>query len=312
ATKAWQSIFYALDFRPGDRILTGHAEYASNVIAFLHMAKRTGATLEVIPDDETGQLDTDALRARMDERVRLVAMSHVPTQGGLVNPAEEVGEIVREWPAVYLLDACQSAGQLPLDVGRIRCDALSVTGRKYVRGPRGTGFLYTSAELRAGIEPAVLDLDSAIWTAPDEYRVHETGRMFESWERNLAATLGLGAAVDYALSWGIPAIARRVGALAQRLRDSLADIPGVAVHDQGRHKCGIVTFTVAGLSARAVTERLRAEQINTWVTPLGGTPSRFEGRGLPDLVRASLHYYNTEEEMAKLIAQATLLARENR
>src|SRR5919112_2323376 len=134
ATRAWDMAFYALPFAAGDRILTARAEYASNVIAFLQVAARTGAVVEVVDDDESGQLSIGDLRRRLGDEsagpVKLVAMTHVPTQGGLVNPAEEVGAAAREAGVPFLLDPCQSVRQLPVDVDRIGCDLLSGTGRK--------------------------------------------------------------------------------------------------------------------------------------------------------------------------------------
>jgi len=179
ATRSWQAVFYALPFGPGDRILTSRAEYASNAIAFLQVAGRTGAVVEVIGDDESGQLDVDELRRRVDGDVKLIAVSHVPTQGGLVNPAEEIGAVAEAAGIPFLLDACQSAGQLDLDVSRLKCDALSGTGRKYLRGPRGTGFLYVHPRLRERLEPAMLDLHSASWESPTEYVVDPTAKRFE-------------------------------------------------------------------------------------------------------------------------------------
>ncbi|NUW42746.1 aminotransferase class V-fold PLP-dependent enzyme [Nonomuraea rhodomycinica] len=301
ATRGWQAVFYALPFGPGDRILTSRAEYASNAIAFLQVAGRTGARVEVVEDDPSGQLDVEDLRRRMDERVRLIAITHVPTQGGLVNPAEEVGGIAESAGVPYLLDACQSAGQLDLDVERLRCDALSAPGRKYLRGPRGTGLLYVRPRLRERITPAVLDLHAATWTAPDRYEVEGTARMFETWERDVAAVLGLGAAVDYALAWGLPAIEARVVALAARLRDALREVPGVRVHDQGVRRCGIVTFTVAGRPAAEVHGRLAEIGVNTSVSLSRYAQYDLPARGLPDLVRASVHYYNTDEELHRLV-----------
>ncbi|MCU1679272.1 MAG: aminotransferase class V-fold PLP-dependent enzyme [Amycolatopsis sp.] len=303
ATRSWQAIFYALNFEAGDKILTCRSEYASNAISYLQIARRTGAIVEVVDDDESGQLDVADLRRRVDDRVKLITTTHVPTQGGLINPAEKIGEVASEAGIPFLLDACQSVGQLDLDVRRIKCDALSGTGRKYLRGPRGTGFLYVHPRLRERLEPAVLDLHSAVWTAPGEYRVDPTARRFELWESSVAGTLGLGAAVDYALAWGLDSIEERVIALGARLRTALRDVDGVTVHDQGERQCGIVTFSVDGVGAADVKQRLAKAKITTTVASRESAQYDFTARNLPDLVRASVHYYNTDDEIAQLTSE---------
>ncbi len=304
ATRAWDMAFYGMSFDPGDRILTARAEYASNVIAFLQVAARTGAVVEVIDDDESGQVSVGDLRRRLSDgpgAVKLVAVTHVPTQGGLVNPAEEVGRAAREAGVPFLLDACQSIGQLPIDVGRIGCDMLTATGRKFLRGPRGTGFLYVRRELIDRIEPPFLDLHAATWTAADRYEVRSDARRFENWETNYASKIGLGVAVDYAMSWGLDAIEPRVTGLADRLREQLNKLDGATVHDQGMRRCGIVTFTLDGVAAEDIQHRLQAHGVNVSVSLVEYARLDLEHRGLPDLVRASVHYYNTDDELDQLI-----------
>jgi cysteine desulfurase / selenocysteine lyase len=302
ATRAWDMAFYSLRFRAGDRILTGNAEYASNVIALLQVAQRCGAEVVIVPDDEHGQISLQALRQLVDERVKLIALTHVPTSGGLVNPAEEVGAIARAARIPFLLDACQSAGQMPLQVDALGCDVLSGTGRKFLRGPRGTGFLYVRRAWIERLEPPFLDLHAATWTTATSYEIRSDARRFENWESYVAGRIGLGVAVEYALGWGLENIRERVAHLAVLLRERLLQVPGVGVHDQGRVRCGIVTFAKTGEDARSVQLRLRAQAINTSVATLQNARLDMGSRGLSALVRASVHYYNTEEEIDRFCA----------
>src|SRR5262249_14703361 len=235
------------------------------------------------------------------EEVKLIAITHVPTQGGLVNPAAEVGALARAAGVTFLLDACQSVGQMPIDVERIGCDLLSATGRKFLRAPRGTGFLYARRSILDRIEPPFLDLRAARWTAPEHYEIRADARRFESWETNYAAKIGLGVAAGYALSWGLDAIEMRVRSLAEALRERLGALDGVRVHDQGLRRCGIVTFTVEGVPAQDVQRRLAASGVNTSVSHASSALWDLPRRGLAELVRASVHYYNTEDELDRLV-----------
>jgi cysteine desulfurase/selenocysteine lyase len=302
ATRAWDMAFYAVPLGLGDRILTAVAEYASNYIAFLQVVRKTGAVVEVIPNDASGQLSIEALRRAIDDRVKLIAMTHVPTNGGLVNPAAAVGKVSREAGVPFLLDACQSVGQMPIDVEAIGCDMLSATGRKYLRGPRGTGFLYVRQGVLERLEPPFLDLHAAQWVAPERFEIRPDARRFENWETYYAGKIGLGVAIDYALQWGIEAIWACIRHLADDLRQRLSTVPGVTVRDQGIDRCGIVAFTVAERGAEEVQRLLSNVGINVSVSRLASTRLDMEARGLPDLVRASVHYYNTEAEIERFCA----------
>ena len=279
ATFAWHQAFWSLPLRRGDRILTCTVEYASSYLSYLQAERRRGVSIEVIPDDEDGQLSLPALADLLDDGrapVGLVAVTQVPSNGGLVNPVAGVGALCRAAGVPFLLDACQSIGQMPVDVDEIGCDLLSATGRKFLRAPRGTGFLYVRRSLlerldRMGAEPAFLDLLGADWIAPHGYELRPDARRFENWESNLAAVAGLRAAVTYARSWGLGAIAERVGAMAEALRSRVAEVPGVQVHDLGRHRSGIVTFTVDGVAAADVQARLRGQGINVSVSEPSST-----------------------------------------
>src|SRR5437588_976606 len=262
ATRAWDMAFYSIPFKPGDRILTAMAEYASNYIAFLQVTPKTGATVEVIPNDAHGQISLEALRRAIDNRVKLIAITHVPTNGGLVNPVVEVGKVAREHGILYLVDACQSVGQMPIDVNQIGCDLLSATGRKYLRGPRGTGFLYVRNSVLERLEPPMLALHAAEWVANDRYEIRTDARRFENWETNYAGKIGLGVAIDYAMSWSLDSIWRRIKTLAYQLRTQLSPLPGVIVRDRGITQCGIVTFSVEDMDPDEIKRELGIHNIN--------------------------------------------------
>ena len=302
ATRAWDMAFYSFRFSAGDRILTAEAEYASNYIAYLQIARATGATVEAIPSDEHGQVSAEALATMLDDRVKLIAITHVPTNGGLVNPAAAIGRIAKDAGIPFLLDACQSVGQMPVDVEAIGCDILSATGRKYLRGPRGTGILYVRRGLIETLEPPFLDLHAAEWTGTDSFTIRSDAKRFETWEGSVAGKIGLGVAIDYALGWGLEAIYGRITALAAQVRDGLAAIPGVELRDLGAEHCGIVTFTKAGASPTDIQRALAEDKINIAVSPRNFTRLDMDARDLDALARASVHYYNTEDEVERFCA----------
>ena len=311
ATAGWdrgvQAIAFSEDFEPGDRFLVSGAEYASNVIPLLQLAERTGARVEFIPDSPDGAVDVEALGHMLDERVRIVAITHAPSHNGLLNDVVGVGDMLRMHgsPAWFVVDACQSAGQLPLDMGRIGCDVLSATGRKFLRGPRGTGFLVVSERLLDETEPFPLDLHGATWVSDLQYAMEPGARRFESWEKSYAALLGLGAAVDYALACGIDDIRARIDVLAQGLRARLSELPGVDVRDRGTERSGIVTISAPDPSA--IVSGLRERGINTSFSPPDYARHDSRVHNLNGLVRISPHAYTTEAEIDHAVTTISTL-----
>ena len=308
ATVGWCMAFYGMAFEAGDKVLTAISEYASNAIAYIQMAKRCGIEIVVVPNDQSGQLDVAALENLIDDKVKLISITHVPTNGGLVNPIAEIGRIANAAQIPYLVDACQSAGQLPLDVDAIGCDMLSATGRKYLRGPRGTGFLYVRRAMLERLEPPFLDLHAAKWTSADSYTMRPDARRFENWENYVAGQVGLGVAVDYANRIGMDAIAARVSNLATRIRDGLSAIPGAQVHDLGAQKCGIVSFTLPGKTPDEVEQATSAQRINLSTSSVASTRFDMAGRGLDMVNRLGVHYYNSEAEIARFLELAETLS----
>jgi selenocysteine lyase/cysteine desulfurase len=297
ATIGWVCAFQSIPFRDGDTILTAQSEYGSNYLSYLKLKEQVNVNIEIIPSTASGEICLEALADMLDSSVKLISITHIPTNGGLVNPIEAIGKLARQHNILYLVDACQTAGQLPIDVERIGCDFLSATGRKYLRGPRGSGFLYVKKSIIEQLKPPMIDVRSATWTDLDSYQLRADATRFENWENNYSALLGLGCAIDYALDIGLAKIAQINKDLATELRNQLSNIEGVVVQDIGSDKCAIVSFCVAGIDAQAIVDTLRKQQINTSCSRPSSTLIDAKIRDLPDLVRASLHYFNTRDQI---------------
>jgi len=296
ATNAWLMAFHSIPFEPGDKILTTQVEYASNYITYIQARKKFG--VEIVPlANINGEVDLDALEQNIDNKVKLISITHIPTNGGLVNPAEAIGKIAAKYNVYYLLDACQSVGQYPVDVEAIGCHFLSATGRKYLRGPRGTGFLYVAKSIQDEVEPPFLDLHSAEWVTPSTYKTRNNAQKFENWEKNMAAKIGFKKAVEYLNELGIQNVWSRVQYLASLLRQKLSLIDRIVVTDLGTTKCGIVTFNTVGIDPEVVKSSLASRKINVWLSSRSSTLLDMEARNLTNIIRASVHYYNTEEEI---------------
>lgn len=300
ATRAWQSAVYAMDWKSGDHIITCEAEYPSAIYSYGYLRKRFGVETTYVGDDEHGQVDLDRLVNAITPHTRLITATHIPTYSGLINPAAAIGVIANEAGIPFALDACQSVGHLHLDVSTIGCDILTSAGRKYLRGPRGTGFLWLREGLLSSLKPQFADNFSALWRGGEEFELRQDARRFELFERSTALHLGLGAAAAYANALGTEAIEERIVKLATALRAMLRALPGVQVQDRGESLSGIVTFTVDGRSSEEVSEFLRREKVNTSVSVANYALRSFPQRGLSSVVRASVHYYNTDEELQRL------------
>lgn len=301
ATSAWQMAFYSLQFKAGDIVLTCEAEYGANFVAFLQMRQRVGIEIQVVPSNAAGEIDLDALRRMIGPRVKLISLTWIPTNGGLTNPASEVGKIARAHGIAFLLDACQALGQVPVDVEALGCDMLSATGRKFLRGPRGTGFLYVRKSFMPQLEPHMIDHFSAPWVERDRYQLRDDARRYETWESNYVARIGLGVAMEYAMGIGMDNIARQCAALAGRLRAGLKQVPGTVVRDLGSQPSAIVSFTVDGKPAEEVAALAAKAGIVIGVSPPASTRLDAERRRLPALLRASPHYFNTDQDIDRAL-----------
>ena len=299
STSAFAQALGAFDFRAGDVILTSLADYASNQIMYLSLARRLGVEVVRAPDRPEGGVDPDAVRALVRRRrPALVAITWVPTNSGLVQPVAPIGAVCREAEVPYLVDACQAVGQLPVDVGALGCDYLAATARKFLRGPRGIGVLYASDRvLEAGAHPLLVDMHGATWTDPERFELTPEARRFELWEISLALVLGFGAAVRYAMDVGVETAGARAQALAAYARARLGELPGVRVLDRGPELCAIVTAEPAGRPGEQVKLALRARGINTSSPGREDAVIDMDAKGASSAIRISPHYYNTAGEI---------------
>lgn len=304
ATRAWDMAFYSLPLKPGDIILTSTTEYAGNYIPYLQRQKRQGIEITILDNDETGCICLKHLANELNNvNVRLISLPLLGTHGGPIQPVEAIGSLARKAGVWFFLDACQGIGHLPLDVAKIGCHVLTASGRKYLRAPRGTGFLWMDDGLSSMIEPVWLDHHAAWLESEKHYFIHEGARRFECWEANIADRLGLGAAASYTLSLGQENITQRILHLGKRLRTGLKSIPHIQLQEHGECVSGIIAFTVSDVTPERVQEYLAncPKRINVSCSRFNSTFIDMQSRGLEAVVRASVHAYNSEEEIDTLL-----------
>jgi len=304
ATDSYSRALSSIPFNKGDILLTTNDDYISNQIAFLSFKKRFEIEIVRIPNAENGGIDLDqAYQLIGNLNPRLVAVTHVPTNSGLVQPIEQVGRFCKEFGVLYLVDACQSVGQLNVDVRKIGCDFLSVTCRKFLRGPRGAGFLYVSDRILEGnYEPLFIDMQGANWQDKDLYIMQESAQRFEDWEFPYALLLGSKEAIKYALNIGIDKIEDRVRYLAGYLRDNLRDYKKLRLLDRGDDLCGIITLSIKNKTAEEIRVLLDNNNINTSISYREYAVIDFDEKGVDWALRISPHYYNTIEEIVQFIS----------
>lgn len=303
ATDSYNKALSSISFQHGDVILTTDDDYVSNQIAFLALKKRFGVVVKRAEVQASGGVEVASMQALMDKYTpKLVAVTHVPTNSGLIQSVEAIGQLCQERGILYLVDACQSVGQMPVDMTKIACDFLTGTFRKFLRGPRGAGFLYVSDRvLEEKLEPFFVDLRGASWTAADAYEIVDSARRFELWERSYALLLGSQAAVDYALNIGLENIEKRVKVLSKALRTQLELIPSLRVLDKGEQLSGIVTFCSQTSSPKAIKNILETQHIHSSVTSKDSAWIDFSRKEVEGALRLSPHYYNLENEVDRVV-----------
>jgi selenocysteine lyase/cysteine desulfurase len=306
----WAAAFAALGpWQAGERILVGRHEWGGNLSAMGIVAKRDGVSVEVIPCDADGATDPHALETMVDERVRLIALTWLPANGGVINPASAIGRVARRHGIPYFIDGAQAVGQVPVDVAALGCDVLTGAGRKALRGPRGTGLLYIRQDFLPRLTPAFVDTHSAPLDTDGEPLLREDAARFELAEAAYALHCGLANALQEAVDIGIDNIRAQIARIAQGLREELGNIPGVTVLDLGVERSGLVAFNIAGLDASHVQRSLSAQGITIGSNGVAYTPFDMQARGLEKIARASVSYLTTEAEIDRLLSAVRALHR---
>ena len=303
ATEAYNKALSSIPLETGDVLLTTDDDYSSNQIAFLFLKKRFGIKVIRAAKLPEGGVDVQSVEELIKEHhPKLVAVTHVPTNSGLVQDVESIGQLCNAHEVWYLVDACQSAGQMPLDVDKIGCDFLSATMRKWLRGPRAAGFLYVSDRaLDAGLEPIYPDLSGAEWTSANEYDYHNNAQRFGYWEKNFALMLGSKVAIEYAIDLGLENIEQQVNILAGYARTQIANLTGWQVLDKGKNKCGILTAHHRSGSPSTFSTALTNASINAGFARTTNAVIDFTEKEVDWALRVSPHYYNTREELDSLV-----------
>ncbi|PSL44336.1 selenocysteine lyase/cysteine desulfurase [Chitinophaga niastensis] len=305
ATDAFDRAISSILFKAGDVILTTNEDYISNQITYLVFEKRFGVKLVRAASHSSGGVDlADLERCLIQYKPKLVAVTHIPTNSGLIQPVAEIGTLCEKYKTIYLIDACQSAGQLPLDVQQLKCDFMSITSRKFLRGPRGAGFLYVSDKmLEEGYEPLFIDMRGADWVADNKYIPRKDATRFEDWEFAYALLLGTAAAIDYYLQIDAIKIEKQVKYLAGYLRTALQKIDGITICDKGPDLGGLVTFHLKGAAPEQIKKYLLEKKINVVTSYRNFAVLDFDEKQVDWAIRVSPHYYNTIME-ADLLIQA--------
>ncbi len=305
ATSSLNLALYSIPFQKGDVIITSELEYGNNFINYLHLKEQKGIEIRIFKHELNGSFDLNAFEKLIDNKVKLIAITHIPTSNGIIAPAEEIGKLAKKYQVLFMVDACQSIGQIPFDVEKIGCDFATATSRKYLRGGRGLGFLYVRQSVIEQLEPVFLELLYTNWQNANDYQLNKSAKMFETWEKPFAAMMGFTAALKYANDLGIDNIWSRIELIANYLREQLQTIEDITVHDIGQKQGGIVTFSKAGISPEDLQKHLQSFNINSSVTARFSSVLEMDKRNISAANRTSVHYYNTKEEVDFLISKLT-------
>ena len=299
ASRGWNMVVYGAKLKKGARIITLASEFGTNLVTLFDLAKRIEGTVAIINCDSKGTFFFDELEAELKKGAALVAISHAVAHGSIVNPVNEVGVLAKKYGAIYIVDGCQAVGQFKVDVQQIQCDAYMTTGRKWLCGPRGTGFLYvkkSSLFHATQLDLASADLVLNSLSKVTDVEIRKDAKQFELWERSISNMLGLSSAINDCLFKNISVISEQIQYLSNKLRylaysnsnlniigeiESLSGILGFYLNDESKEETLKEEFKKNGISISTMSD---------WDCPL-----HFPKTGAKSIFRLSPHYTTSGE-----------------
>jgi len=310
ATESINIVAQGLGLKSGDKVVTTVLEHHSNILPWQRLQER-GVKLEVIGATNDCLLRPEDFEAAIDKSTRLIATHQVSNSVGSIQPVEEIGKVAKENDVLFLLDAAQSVGHMPVDVRKIGCDFLAAPGHKGLLGPQGTGFLYFRKELGKELKPLLVGGGMVEEVGKDRVEFSKPPQIFDGGTPNIPGIIGLGRACDYVLDIGIERIEKRERELTESMM-KIAKIGNVSVYGPTdlNKRGGVVSFNVKGLGHHDVASMLdELEKIAVRSGHHCAQPT-MKHLGVEGTVRASVHYYNLPDEVAKLVETVGKIARE--
>jgi len=304
-TEGTNIIASGLKWKKGDKVVTSVIEHHSNFIIWLRVKNRYGVNVELVKPKTPmaqGLLDPADFEKVVDDKTRIVAVTHVSNVLGVITPIKEIAKIAHEHGAYVLVDGAQSVPHMRVDVQKLGCDFLAFTGHKMC-APTGSGALYIKEELTEEVEPLCIGGGSIADVELDNYKLDKSPRRFEAGTPAIAEAIGLGAAVDYLGKVGMENIEHHEKELTRKMYEALNEIPQIEIYGpKPEHKIGITAFNVSDLNPHDVALAL---DVSANIMVRSGhhcaLPLTKSVLNRPGSVRASTYLYNTKEEIEKFI-----------
>lgn len=301
ASRGWNLIIYGLDIKESDVIVTLSSEYGTNLLTIYDIAKRTHCGIKVIQCDNEGNFSLDDVDQALQSGGTILAVSHVAAQGSIVNPVVELGILAQKYDAIYIVDGCQAVGQIKVDVQQINCCAYVTAGRKWLRGPRGTGILYVRRN--APIRTPQIDLASAdlvfdeLGTVVD-VKVRDDAKQFELWEKSTSSLLGLANAIQEYMDYGIDTAEQEICAKANYIRSFVVSNQHLALVGSENSSTGVVGFYIKDpKQEKKVKELIEKENFIISYVCDWDCPTFFPQNGVQYIFRISPHYYTSNDDI---------------